>query len=203
MDTIYNSVVFYARRGRTTSFEPVRILLIKLKHIGDSLLLTASTRAIRQQYPDAEISVLVRKGCEGILAGAESIDHVYTSVAPESTNRDFGSHLSEFKQIYQLRRQRYDVIMELTRGDRGRWWALALRGKRKATYQMKSGSAFWGCVFDVLPPAPSPFINAALQDYELVRQVLDLKSAEPEALEFVEERADQSFELSQGAILIH
>jgi len=182
----------------------VRILLIKLKHIGDSLLLTSATRAIRQQYPDAEISVLVRKGCEGILAGATSIDQVHTSVAPESDNRDLGSHLNEFKQILQLRRQRYDVILELTRGDRGRWWALALRGECKATYETKSGTAFWGRVFDESHPAPSPLTSHAVcQDYDLVQRVLKLKQESPEPLEFNRERADLSFVVSEGVVLIH
>lgn len=201
--TIDNSVVFCRMHGRTAAALPVRILLIKLKHIGDSLLLTAATGAIRQQYPDAEISVLVRSGCEGILSGAESIDHIYTSVAPEASRRNWFSHLSEFKTIHQLRRQRFDIILELTRGDRGRWWMLALRSRSKATYQMKSCKAFWSLFFDRLVPAPSPHIHAVKQDFELVRQAVKLEAEQPPALEFSRQRADVSRSVPEGAVVIH
>jgi heptosyltransferase-3 len=181
----------------------VKILLIKLKHIGDSLMLTATTRAIHEEYPDAEVTVLVRSGCEGILAGASSIQQVVTSVAPETANRALASHLNEFKMIHQLRRQRFDYIFELTRGDRGRWWALALRGKNKVTYEMSSGRVFWSRIFDKLIAAPSPFIHAARQDYALVKDFLALKQAEPASLEFLADRADHSFQMTDGCVLIH
>ncbi len=166
-------------------------------------MLTATTRAIRGQYPDAEISVLVRAGCEGILAGAESIDHVYTSVAPESANRNLACHLAEFKRIWQLRRERFDVIYELTRGDRGRWWALALRGRCKTTFKMKSGRIFWKRIFSDLLPAPSPYQHAVLQDYALISETLAMQAVEPGALEFSRERADLSYPMDEGAVLIH
>ena len=40
-----------------------RFLFIKLRHIGDSLLLTPTLVATKAKYPDAEIWVLVRKSC--------------------------------------------------------------------------------------------------------------------------------------------
>jgi polysaccharide pyruvyl transferase WcaK-like protein len=56
----------------------VNVLLIKTKNIGDALLLTAAARAIRRDHPRAEITALVRRGTEGILRGAISIDQVAT-----------------------------------------------------------------------------------------------------------------------------
>ena len=47
----------------------MRILLIKPKHIGDTLILTPTITAIKQVHPEAEIWVMIRRGCEGILAG--------------------------------------------------------------------------------------------------------------------------------------
>ena len=38
----------------------MRILLIKPKHIGDTLILTPTIVAIKQAYPEAEIWVVVR-----------------------------------------------------------------------------------------------------------------------------------------------
>ena len=45
-----------------------KLLFIKLKHIGDALLLTPTLTAARAACPQAQIWVVVRKGSEGILA---------------------------------------------------------------------------------------------------------------------------------------
>ena len=56
----------------------MRILLLKPKHIGDSLLLTPTIVALKRARPGAEIWVVVRRGCEGILAGCPEIDRLLT-----------------------------------------------------------------------------------------------------------------------------
>jgi len=56
----------------------MKILLIKLKNIGDVLIMTPAIRGIRERHPEARISVLVRAGTEGILAGCKDIDEVQT-----------------------------------------------------------------------------------------------------------------------------
>ena len=56
----------------------MRILLIKPKQIGDSLILTPTITAIKRAHPEAEIWVLVRRGCEGILAGCPGIARTLT-----------------------------------------------------------------------------------------------------------------------------
>ena len=47
----------------------MRILLTKLKHIGDALVMTPTFLAIRARLPAAEIVVVVRKGTEEIQIG--------------------------------------------------------------------------------------------------------------------------------------
>jgi heptosyltransferase-3 len=54
----------------------MRLLFIKPKHIGDTLLLMPTLIAVRQAYPAAEIWLLVRRGCESILAGRREIDRL-------------------------------------------------------------------------------------------------------------------------------
>lgn len=101
----------------------VRLLFIKLKHIGDALLLTPTLAATRAAYPQAEIWVVVRRGTESILAGCPHIDHVLTTSAPEANKRKPFAWLDDLRLLRRLREQRFDYAFELSDGDRGRWLA--------------------------------------------------------------------------------
>lgn len=103
--------------------EPLRLLLVKLKHIGDALLLTPTICAIRRDYPNAEIWVVVRKGAEGILAGCPEIDRLVTVTPIDSTLRTFADRWRDIQTWLELRRQKFDYAFEMTDGDRGRWLA--------------------------------------------------------------------------------
>ena len=61
------------------SEKPLKLLFVKLKHIGDALLLTPTLEAVRHNYPNAEIWVVVRRGTEGILKGCTSINKLLTA----------------------------------------------------------------------------------------------------------------------------
>ncbi len=101
----------------------MRLLFIKLKHIGDALILTPTLTATRRQYPDAQIWVVVRKGCEGILQGCTAIDRILTAASPEKENRSVSGIFGDLQLIRELRRQHFDYAFELSDGDRGRWLA--------------------------------------------------------------------------------
>lgn len=107
----------------------MRLLFVKLKHIGDALLLTPTLTAVRAEYPEAEIWVTVRRGTEGILAGCPAIDQLLTTAEPEAARRSPLNWWQDLQTIRQLRRQRFDYAFELTDGDRGRW-VVALSGAR-------------------------------------------------------------------------
>jgi heptosyltransferase-3 len=99
----------------------MRILLIKPKQIGDSLILTPTIAAIKRAHPHAEIWVVIRRGCEGILAGCPDIARLLL-VAPvekrERALRDFFKH--DLKTIFQIQTHRFDYALELGDGTRGR-----------------------------------------------------------------------------------
>jgi heptosyltransferase-3 len=102
----------------------MRLLFIKLKHIGDSLLLTPTLMAARNKYPQARIGVVVRKGCEGILEGCPAIDELFVSAAaPEAQQRHVTQLWNELRLIQSLRRENFDYAFELSDGDRGRFLA--------------------------------------------------------------------------------
>src|SRR5688572_18118297 len=114
----------------------MRLLFIKLKHIGDALLLTPTLMAARSQYPQARICVVVRKGCEGILDGCPAIDRIFTSAASEAKNRHVTQLWAELQLIRNLRRENFDFAFELSDGDRGRLLAFLSGAKTRCANEV-------------------------------------------------------------------
>src|SRR3954470_10666117 len=82
----------------------MKILIISLAGIGDTLLATPLIRALREQRPDAVIDVLARwPGARDLLAGNPHVNEVHQkSLVGESS-------ASNLKFLWSLRRKRYDV----------------------------------------------------------------------------------------------
>ncbi len=166
----------------------MRLLFIKLKHIGDSLLLTPTLTAARSNYPDAVLWVVVRQGCEGILAGCTAIDRLLTAAAPEAARRSRLNWWEDWQLIRELRRQRFDYAFELSDGDRGRWLA-ALSG---AKVRCASGAGrrlnwWWRQQFNFISRFDWHERHRAEKDFHTVSDALRLKGEVP-PLAFAPER---------------
>lgn len=158
----------------------MRVLLVKTKNIGDALLLTAAARAIRRDYPQAEITVVVRRGTESILHGARSIDHVATlSRAP-------GLIESSAPHPIHWWTKHYDLAFDLGGTGAGRW--AALLGKRRST-RGRTGLAV-RCFFNVWNPESEPMHHAE-RDFRQVAALVGLREPVP-ALEFDPACADDT-----------
>lgn len=108
----------------------MRFLLVKLNHLGDTLLLTPTTRYLRQQYPQAEIDVVVRAGCEDMLRGNPDITRVIPLARPEKHQRSLGNSLKEFGRTFpKLFLRRYDYAFDLSDSDRAKTWIMLSAAK--------------------------------------------------------------------------
>ena len=87
-----------------------RILLIKLRYIGDVILSTPLIPVLRKRFPEAELTFLVNPGTESVLFGNPHLEEV--RVLPRE---GLGNQL-EF--LRTLRRARFDGVVDLTDGDR-------------------------------------------------------------------------------------
>ena len=121
----------------------MRILFIKPKEIGDSLILTPTIRATKQLHPQAEIWVVVRRGCEGILAGCEDIDHILTLSGVEKKERTLHDLWRDLQVLYLLRSVRFDDVFELGDGHRGRLFATLTRADRRYTVKLSGPLKWW------------------------------------------------------------
>jgi heptosyltransferase-3 len=116
--------------------------MIKLRHIGDSLIVTPTIHAIRQKYPEAFISCLVRQGCDQILHGCPDLDEILTTVPPEAHKR-IPNWNQSLKLVGALRQRRFDWAFELSDNSRGRWLAMASGARHRVATHDKRWSNIW------------------------------------------------------------
>jgi heptosyltransferase-3 len=76
-----------------------RILLIRLRSMGDCLLLTSPIRALKEEFPDFRVTVLVESRFAGCFEGNPDVDEVLS--------------LTRKKQAFGLVRRRFDLVVNL------------------------------------------------------------------------------------------
>lgn len=97
------SAAVAAEAGRALGLSP-RILVIRLRRLGDLLLATPTLRAIRLAYPSARLDVLASAGFDEVLMGNP---HVNALLALHPGSNSFG------RVLRCCRRQRYDAVLDL------------------------------------------------------------------------------------------
>ena len=171
------------------SVPQMRLLFVKLKHIGDTLLLTPTLVAAKTAYPDASIWVAARKGCEDVLAGCSAVDRVVTSAPPEASNRSAINWLNDFRLLCELRRQHFDYAFELGEGDRGRWLAGVSGAKvRGLTVASQPLNGWWRWWFNASSARLLQNCHRVERDFMIVNDILPLKTDTPPALAFERSR---------------
>jgi heptosyltransferase-3 len=110
----------------------VRVLLIRLRLIGDVVLSTPVIRALRRAFPDATLTYLVERDAAAVVAGNRDLDRI---IAVERT-RGLRRVLDDAKLAWQLRRDRYDVVIDMHGGPRSSWLALATGAGQRIGYDM-------------------------------------------------------------------
>jgi heptosyltransferase-3 len=92
---------------------PARILVIKLRHHGDMLLITPVIQTLRQRYPDAKIDVLLYEETRDMLAANTDIHRIYG--IDRKWKKQGQRHLiaMEWGLLRTLRKQHYDLVLNL------------------------------------------------------------------------------------------
>jgi lipopolysaccharide heptosyltransferase II len=139
------------QRPKAESQKPIdwervnRVLVVKLRSIGDTVLATPSLIALKRFLPDAQIDVLLEDWVAPVLDGSDSVDNVLIA----------GKGLAGRTQTArELKRRRYDVAFNLHGGTTATFFTAASRAKHRvglATYQysflynhlLSSPADFW------------------------------------------------------------
>jgi predicted lipopolysaccharide heptosyltransferase III len=89
---------------------PRNILAIKLRYLGDVLLATPTLQALKAAFPAARLTVLVNRGTDDILRANSDVDEIIAL--------DRGSIVQQGRFVWEIRRRRFDTVVDLTDGDR-------------------------------------------------------------------------------------
>jgi heptosyltransferase-3 len=119
-----------------------RILLIRLRNIGDVLLTVPTIRAFREAFPNSFIAALVNAGTEEMLTENPSLDEVLV-FDPRWKELPFGQRVKkEANLVREVRRRRFDLAINLTEGDRGAFLCLG-SGARYKVGLLSNDRSFW------------------------------------------------------------
>ncbi|MFM9904364.1 MAG: glycosyltransferase family 9 protein [Pyrinomonadaceae bacterium] len=122
-----------------------RVLIVKLRSIGDTVLTTPSLIALRRFLPEAQIDILLEDWVAPLLEGHDAIDNVI------SGGKTSGERL---RTAWEINRRRYDIVFNLHGGTTATFFTAASRARHRvgfADYQysflynhlLSSSSDFW------------------------------------------------------------
>ena len=87
---------------------PARILVKEVNWLGDIVMSLPALHAIRKAFPDAHVSVLIKKELASFFDGSKWIDEVI----PYGLRKGFFPGLSDRKKIVQdLRKRQFDLAV--------------------------------------------------------------------------------------------
>src|SRR2546428_6897118 len=89
---------------------PERILVIKLRYVGDVLLATPVLSRLRESFPKAHLAMLVNPGSDDVVRDHPALDEVLVL--------ERGNLAQQWRFVRDLRRRHFDLVIDLTDADR-------------------------------------------------------------------------------------
>jgi heptosyltransferase-3 len=155
----------------TMNFKKVKkILVIKLRHIGDVLLTVPVFRALRENFPDAYIAALVNSGTEDVLSGNPLINEIFIfdrNIKKMNHPIRYIKELSFFKQI---RMKGFDMTVDLTSGDRAALVSIISGARYRIAYSPKKEGLLAKKYLYTHLAKKHPGQHMVLQNLEVLRQ---------------------------------
>ncbi len=109
-----------------------KILVIKLRYIGDALLVTPLLDHLKEAFPEASVSMLVNSGTEPLLYENPSLDEV---LALDRTTLRSKEHL---RFLCNIRSKQFDLVIDLTDADRSAFISYISGAPMRIGYHGKS-----------------------------------------------------------------
>lgn len=127
----------------------MRILLVRLRLIGDVVFTTPVIRALRRRYPDAHLTYVVEPAAEPVVRGNPHLDEIL--VVPR--RRGWARLADDVVAAAQLRGMRPDIAIDLHGGPRSSWLTWASGAPVRIGYAIKGRRWMYTRVVPRNPPA--------------------------------------------------
>ena len=111
----------------------MKILLIRLRLIGDVVFTTPIPRALKRNFPGAWITYLVEPHAAAVVAGNPHLDEIMVAPLP----RGIARLATDLRIVRQLRRAKYDLVIDLHGGPRSAWLAYLSGAPQRIGYEIK------------------------------------------------------------------
>lgn len=127
------------------SFE--NVLLIRLRSIGDTVLMTPVLETLKRWKPELRISVILEPLSAPLLEAHPLVDDL---IVLSRTKNGLSDAVTRAKLVTRLRKDRFDAAFNLHGGTTGAWLARLAGAKRRIAYPLKNTKAL------LTDPAPAP-----------------------------------------------
>jgi len=130
----------------------VKILFLQLKRIGDLILTTPAVAALRESFPDAQLTIVVSNECADLLSAIPNVDR---TLMARRNPRDLAL-------LFSVAVTRFDYCIDFTQNDRAAFLAFLSGARRRvASYRVREQSGMRGRAY-------TDFVNVRMRDVHTV-----------------------------------
>ena len=130
----------------------MKILLLQLKRIGDLILTTPAVAALHDNFPDAQLTLIVSSDCADLLPVIANVDRTLMA----------RRNLRDLALFFSVAASRFDCCIDFTRNDRSAFLALLSGARRRVvSYRVREQSK-------MRAPAYTDFIPVRMRDVHTI-----------------------------------
>jgi ADP-heptose:LPS heptosyltransferase len=118
-----------------------KVLLIRLRRIGDVVMTTPAVALLKEHFPGASLTYLVEEPFRRLVEGNPALDRVIAVQAKQGFGEFAGL-------VRELRKERFDVLIDFHGGPRASWITFASGARLKIGYAIRTK----GFLYDVRVP---------------------------------------------------
>ena len=111
----------------------MKILLIRLRLVGDVVFTTPAVRAIRRRFPHAHITYLIEEGAAPVLRGNPNVDELIVA----AHRRGRARLADDLRLVRRLRAARFDLVVDFHGGPRSSWLTWLSGAPRRIGYRVQ------------------------------------------------------------------
>lgn len=162
-----------------------RILIIQFRHFGDVLLTTPLFSVLKSRFPHVDIDVLVYRQTAEVLENDPHINQIFQYDSKWKKSKIWVRIFKEIQFYFLLRKQKYDLVLNLTEGDRGAFFTKYSGAKFKVGYEFPGQKKWKHKVYDFLSKVCGPPRHKIERNLDILRRIGIFPKIEEREVQFI------------------